>query len=173
MLSKTFLLLLSSTPDTNYSSMKKLTTLLLLVGLAGNLFAQESAEKVMEKRAREMYRAITLPEKDQWKKFIRENYSQALIDKPMRAAVNTEENGTVVTSSTEEPAGTDNVDKKAGMSGQLHDNFGDSKISSLKVVAETATMILQSSSDATGTITLRFSKTKPYLIEGLGIEVEN
>ena len=153
--------------------MKNILSLLLLASLAGNLFAQESAEKIMEKRAREMHRVITLNDKEQWKKFISENYSQTLIDKPMTASVQTEENRTVVSSSTSEPKGADNIEKKAMMFSQLHNDFGDSKILSLKIENETAKMLLESTTGTSGTIMLRFSKTKPYLIDGLGVEIEN
>lgn len=161
--------------NANTTAMKKSTTALLLfiTSLTCNLAAQETAEKIMEKRAREMYRVITIHDLEQWKKFISENYSQALIDKPMRAQVNTEENGEVITSTSKDSGDGSNVDKKAKMFGQLHDDFGDSIISSLKVEGATAKLILKSPSGALGTITLRFLKSKPYLIDGLGIEIEN
>jgi hypothetical protein len=72
--------------------MKKLTTLLLLLTVLTSGVLAQTAD-VMEKRAREMHKAILSSDKEQWKKFINENYSQALIDKPMRAAVQTDDNG--------------------------------------------------------------------------------
>jgi len=153
--------------------MKKLTALFLLAVLGGNLLAQETPEKIMEKRAREMHRVIAMNDIEQWKKFIRENYSQALIDRQMKTTVKTEENGTAVTSTPEEAKGETNVDKKASMFGILHNDFGKSKISSLKIEGETANMLLQSPGGMSGTFSLKFSKTKPYLIEGLGIQIEN
>jgi hypothetical protein len=77
--------------------MKKLTTLLLLLTVLTSGVLAQTAD-VMEKRAREMHKAILSSDKEQWKKFINENYSQALIDKPMRAAVQTDDNGSTTSS---------------------------------------------------------------------------
>jgi hypothetical protein len=127
----------------------------------------------MEKRAREMHRVLTVNDKEQWKKFVAENYAQSLIDKPMMTNVQTEENGEVITSTQEEPTGSPNLEKKATMFARLHDDFAESTVSSLKVSGETATMTLTSPSGMAGKISLKFGKAKPYLIEGLGIEVGN
>ena len=151
--------------------MKKITLLILLTGLVGNLLAQ--TPDIMEKRARDMHAAITKNDKEQWKKFITENYSQTLIDKPMRASVESNENGKTTSSTSEQPKGTNNVDSKAKMFAQLNDDFGDSKITSLKVEGETVKMQIQSLSGMAGIVTLKYSKVKPYLIDGLGIEVGN
>ena len=70
--------------------MKKLVALTVASGLFLAAFAQESMEKVMEKRAREMHRVLGLSRKDEWKKFVKENYSQSLIDKPMRVQMRKE-----------------------------------------------------------------------------------
>ncbi len=73
--------------------MNKKIAVLIFSCLGVTAFAQESLEKVMEKRAKEMHRVIGLTDKEQWKKFIKENFTQALIDKPMQAKVQTSENG--------------------------------------------------------------------------------
>jgi len=152
--------------------MKKLLTLLLIATVSVNLLAQETPEKVMEKRAREMHRIITLDSKDEWKKFIRENYTQELIDKPMQAKVEVEENGRVVSSTPEQPTGEDKIEAKVPMFGQLHADFGASKISSLKMESNKAKMVL-TTDGLTGIISLQFEKNKPYKIAGLSIEVKN
>ena len=54
----------------------------------------------------------------------------------------------------------------------FHNDFGSGKITSLKVIGEKADMLVESG-DMKGTITLKFSKEKPYLIDGLGIQVGN
>src|SRR5688572_26185313 len=104
--------------------MKKLSTLLIIVitGISTSALAQEM-QKVMENRAREMHRVIGLSEKEQWKKFIQENYTQALIDKPMRVV--TSENGATASSQSKTP---DNLEAKASMFQRIHDDFGKSKI---------------------------------------------
>lgn len=155
-------------------NMKHLLLSLFAIALAETLCAQETAEKIMEKRAREMHRVISITSKEQWKTFIAENYSQALIDRPMQARVEVTENGSTVTSTTQEkPEVTDKIEAKARMFSQLNNDFGDSKITSIKVEGEKVKLIMQSSSGMKGTITLRFENTKPYLIDGLGIEVED
>lgn len=148
--------------------MRKLLILLTfsLTVLSG--YAQETLQQVMEKRAREMHRVICLSDKEQWKKFIKENYTQTLIDKPMRTQVS-RSNDSGTTSEKSETG--NNLDGKVDMLKRLHNDFGDSKISSIKSNGEKLEMVLSGSS-LTGTFTLKFSAVMPYLIEGVGIQVE-
>ena len=127
----------------------------------------------MESRAREMHRVIGLSDKQQWKKFIKENYTQALIDKPMRAVVQTSDNGSTSTSSESQPKVADNVEAKAGMFQRLHEDFGKSKILSIKSSDGKVEMVVKNEDGLGGTFILKFDKNKPYLIDGLGIEVED
>lgn len=147
--------------------MKKIITLIVFSLSGAVLFAQESAQDVMEKRAREMYRVIQLNDRDQWTKFIKENYSQALIDKPMRKkVVNQDDAGTQ--SETKTSAG--NLEDKVNMFQNLHRDFAGAQISSIKKVNQSLEMAL-SGSGTEGVFKLKFSDAKPYLIEGLGIEL--
>ena len=148
--------------------MKHLVTCMILWALCQPAFSQESMEKVMERRAREMYRVIGLDSPDEWKKFIRENYTQALIDKPMQAKVNTGGSSGAETSSSSKESG--NLEAKADMFRRLHDDFGGGSIKSIKATGEKLDMKINSDG-MMGTFTLRFSKEKPYLIDGIGIEV--
>ncbi len=84
---------------------------------ASGLFLAAFAQEVMEKRAREMHRVLGLSRKDEWKKFVKENYSQSLIDKPMRAQI--AEGKTNIT----EGKAADNLEGKAMMVGRLHEDF--------------------------------------------------
>ena len=145
-----------------------LTTLLLVLPA----FCQDSMEKIMEKRAKEMHRVIGLTDKEEWKRFIKENYTQTLIDRPMQAKVQTSDNGSTSTA-TAETKSADNVEAKAGMFQRLHNDFGNSKLISLKPNAEKMEMILKSNSGMTGNFILTFDKKSPYLIDKLGIEVGN
>lgn len=149
--------------------MKKITILFLFTLLSAPLLAQESMEKVMENRAREMYRVISLNEPEAWKKFIKENYTKALIDKPMQAKRQTSDGSRSSGSSATQEG---NIEGKAAMYQMLHNDFAGGKISSLKSTGETLTMVV-SGGDMTGTFTLRFSKERPWLIDGIGIEVGN
>ena len=148
--------------------MKKLIALVVASGLFLTTSAQESMEKVMEKRAREMHRVLGLTSKDEWKKFVKENYSQTLIDKPMRAQIAEGNSGTTV-----EGKAADNLEGKAMMLERLHEDFGGSKIVSIKSEGEIIKMVLENDQGQSGTFQLKFNKVKPYLIDGLGIEVGN
>ena len=150
--------------------MTKIVVLLIFNCILLTSFAQESMEKVMEKRAKEMHRVIGLTDKEQWRKFVKENYTQALIDKPMQARVQSSENRSTSTSSSETKS-ADNLEAKANMYQRLHNDFGNSKILSLKPTGEKMEMVLKNDMGMTGTFNLKFDKKSPYLIDGLGIEV--
>jgi hypothetical protein len=68
--------------------------------------------------------------------------------------------------------GMDNLEAKAQMYTQLHQDFGGSKIVSLKRTDNKIIMVLRTDSGLTGTFTLAFEKNKPYQIETLGIQAE-
>ena len=67
---------------------------------------------VMEKRARELHRVISLDDKQQWIKFIKENFTQSLIDKQQTRKVQANEDGKVSTSK-EELKEADKLEAKA------------------------------------------------------------
>jgi hypothetical protein len=143
--------------------MRQLFILIILHGITWHGSAQEVRSKAIEKRAREFHRVIGLEDKALWKKFITENYSQALIDKAMKSVVNINSQSTTTTA--------ENIDEKTGMFQRLHQDFGDSKIVSLKPVDDNLEMILESSKGLKGTFNLKFNTKDPYLIDGIGIDV--
>lgn len=146
--------------------MHKLFTLVaLVVTIAAS--GQDSMEKVIEARAREMSRVITLNDPEAWKKFVRENYTKALIEKPMQAKRDTGGGGGA--SAASQP-GT--VEAKARMFEMLHKDFGSGNVTSLTVAGSEVKMVI-TSYDLKGTFTLRFAKEKPYLIDGIGVEAGN
>ncbi len=151
--------------------MKTLFTLIIL-SLSFTSFAQESLTTAMEKRAREMHRVINLNDKQEWIRFIKENYTQALIDKQQTMKVQSNENGNA-TSSKEEIKETDKLEAKAKMFARLHQDFNGSKIISIKSKEENLDMVLDNGDGLIGTFKLRFDKNKPYLIDGLAIEAGN
>jgi hypothetical protein len=150
--------------------MNKITLLFLLSVNAVCAFAQESTEKVMELRAREMMRIISIDDKSQWKKFIKENFTQAFIDKNMNAKVQTSDSNEG--GSTETTQSADNLEAKADMFVRLHEDFGAGKISSLKITGEKLEMVVMDSG-LKGTFRLTFEKTQPFRIDGMGIEAGN
>jgi hypothetical protein len=149
--------------------MKLLLILIAFIVVSPTLVQEAS---IMEKRAREMHRVISLDDKQQWIKFIKENYTQALIDKQQTMKVQSNENGSVSTSK-EEMKEADKLEAKAKMFGRLHEDFGGSKIISIKSKEENLEMVLNNGDGLIGTFKLRFEKNKPYLIDGIGIEAGN
>ncbi|MBL7861926.1 MAG: hypothetical protein JNJ65_12245 [Cyclobacteriaceae bacterium] len=145
----------------------KLITTLFLALVSVSLHAQD-VTSTMEKRAREMARVISVNDPAAWKKFVLENYTQALIDKPMRATVN-ENGGTSTTTATE----STNLDAKVKLFERLHNDFGDHDLVSINTKDQQVEMVLLNSQGLRGTFKLTFEKTKPYLISGLGIEAGN
>jgi hypothetical protein len=148
--------------------MRKLFLVIILQGMLFNVSAQDSRNKAIEKRAREFHRVIGLDDKEQWKKFITENYTQAFINKPMKAVVKTSDQST--TTSQTSVTG-ESVEEKSGMFQRLHQDFGSSKILSLKPRDENLEMILESTNGLKGVFNLKFDKKAPYLIDGISIEV--
>lgn len=151
--------------------MKTLLTLFIL-SLSFISLAQEPMATVMEKRAREMHRVINLSDKQEWIRFIKENYTQALIDKQQTMKVQSSDNGNT-TASKEEIKEADKLEAKAKMFARLHQDFSGSKIISIKSKEENLEMVLNNGDGLIGTFKLRFDKNKPYLIDGLGIEAGN
>ncbi len=67
----------------------------------------------------------------------------------------------------------DKLEAKAKMFARLHEDFGGSPIMSIKSKDENLEMVLNNGEGLIGTFKFRFEKTKPYLIDGIGIEAGN
>jgi hypothetical protein len=149
--------------------MKARPAALALLTLApGFLLAQQSAESVMEKRIREFHRVIGLNDKEAWKNFIKENYTQALIDKPTKASKSGDAGNEVI-----RPASSDNIENKAAVFRMLHDDFGGSEITSLTLKGNQAELSLLAVSGLVGTFRFTFEKAGPYKIDALAAEAGN
>jgi hypothetical protein len=146
----------------------KRQAILILFSISAFCAFSQSMKEVMEKRSKEMIRVIGSDSNEDWKKFIKENFSQALIDKQMRASV---DNGDGKTTSSSTTAPQDKVEAKAKMFQQLHGDFGKAKITSLKPNDDKMEIGVEGEEGMAGTFTLTFDKASPYLISGLGIEV--
>ncbi len=134
------------------------------------VLAAQTAVQQKEKRAREMHRVILLNDKEAWKKFVKENYSEALINKPMRAQV--EGNGPSA-STAAQAAPADPVEEKTRIFKMLHSDFGDSEITSIQQSGDNLEMKVKDTGGLAGTFKLTFTKTAPYLIDGLAIDAGN
>jgi hypothetical protein len=150
--------------------MKKNLLLLAFAWLVFGTSAQDSMEKAMEERARELHRVLGLTNSEDYKKFMRENYTQALIDKPVKMSKQVSDSDGGNDNSKSE--GMDNLTAKAQMYTQLHQDFGGSKLVSLKRTDNKIVMVLKNGEGLTGTFNLTFEKNKPYLIEAIGIQAE-
>jgi hypothetical protein len=131
---------------------------------------QQQKNNVMEGRAREMHRIMGINDPSQWKKFIQENYTPAFLEKPMRMSVETNSDGRTP---SEQPKAADPLEAKIEMLHQLHADFHNSEILSITADGNTVTMQLKNQQGLLGNFILRFEKSEPYRIDGLGIEVEN
>ena len=136
------------------------SVLMVTSGLFLAAFAQESTEKVMEKRALEMHRVLGLSSKDAWKKFVKENYSQAFIDKQCEHKWRKEK----PTPRKGKPLITWRA--RQWSSNDCMKNFGSSKIVSIKSEGEILKMILENEQGLSGTFQLKFDKARPYLVGG-------
>jgi hypothetical protein len=149
--------------------MNKLITLFFIFFAGTTVFAQQAKEKAMEKRAREMQRVIGVDDPAEWKKFVKENYTQALIDRPMKSTIQKAEGGT----ESSETKSADNLEGKVTLFQRLHEDFGKCEISSLKNADDKIEMVLKSGSGMNGVITLTFDKNKPYLIDAVRMNIRN
>ncbi|HCW08817.1 MAG TPA: hypothetical protein DGG95_15780 [Cytophagales bacterium] len=161
---RTFISLASSyTENTMKPSILFFVALFLCAGVSA-----QTMEQTIEKRARELHRVISLESKSEWEKFVKENYSQALIERPMKAQTKREGGGTSSTE-TQETKGT--VADKVNMLQRLHNDFAGSKIASVKVNAGEVEMIVNGSG-VSGTFRLKFTPSALYLIDRIGIQIE-
>lgn len=121
----------------------------------------------MEMRAREFHRVINQPAEDLWRKFIKENYSQALIDKPVKVDIRREGGP----STTVEKNATSGLESKVAMYSRLHHDFGNSKIISTSIAGNQLTLILQNDNGPNGNFIFTFEKADRHLIDGLNVQV--
>lgn len=130
--------------------------------------SQSSVHPEMEKRVREFHRIIGKQDEAGWKKFILENYTQALIDKPLKTKI-VKPDGEEASAGNSEA--TNQIDSKVAMYARLHKDFANSKIISIAPEGDQLTMVLQNSSGLNGNFTFTFEKKQAYLIDGLKVEV--
>jgi hypothetical protein len=141
---------------------------IMLVSLSGLRQSDKSA--VLDQRARDFHKAISIKDKAGWKKYMLENFTQALIERPLRAKVVTSENDN--TSSTASKTRETETEEKLAMFARLHEDFGKGKISSVKTEGNTVKMIITTDGGMTGVFRLDGEEKSPWRIDKLSIEVE-
>jgi hypothetical protein len=101
----------------------------------------QNKQATMEKRARELHRIMGLNDKEQWEKFMKENYTKSLLERPVKSSVKTTEKETE--SSTSTTSTIDKLEEKLKIFEKLHNDFGKSNIVSLRPVNEKIEMVLE------------------------------
>jgi hypothetical protein len=129
---------------------------------------QDNRQATIEKRATELHRVMGLNEKEQWKKFVKENYSKSLLERPVKSTIKTSEEGSTTSTSA---ATADMLEEKLKMFERLHRDFGSSKVVSLKTVNDKIEMILENTSGLKGNFNIDFEKHAPFLIDGIKVEI--
>lgn len=130
--------------------------------------AQDKSEKIMELRAREIHKVIGLDNREAWKNFINENYTEEFINKQSsrRRVIDSEEKSETAS----KDKGTDKLDAKVDLFQMLHQDFGGSKLVSLTFKDNIATMVLSNMDGLRGTFKLTYQKQAPYLIDNMSVE---
>ena len=151
------------------TKMKRIVLILVSAIALMDVHSQDSMEKTMEFRAKELHRVLSLTGMDLYKKFMQENYTKAFLEKPIKLNRNVSDSDGGGSSESKELS---NLDAKAQMFVQLHEDFGGSKLGSLKRKDNEIMMILTSPSGLVGTFNLTFDKESPYKIDRLGVQAE-
>jgi hypothetical protein len=148
--------------------MKKVVVALAMFSLFFVFDAQAQDKKaIIENRCKEMVRVITLGEKDQWRKFIKENYTEAWINKKMRAQIQGGPDGGAQTTTSDELA---NLEAKVGLFQRLHDDMGKGTITNLKIDGDNADVQVKGETGLDLTLALKFIPDAPHLIDGLSVQ---
>jgi hypothetical protein len=147
--------------------MKKLFLFICFFAFAGAI-GLDKRQTTMEKRAKELHRVMGLNEKEKWKTFMLENYSKSLLERPVKSTINTSEEGSTTSTSA---TTADKLEEKLKMFERLHQDFGSSKVVSMKTVNERIEMILENTSGLKGNFSIAFEKQSPFLIDGINIQI--
>jgi hypothetical protein len=148
--------------------MKKVVVTLALFSLFVVFAAQAQDKKaIIENRCKELVRVLNQSEKDQWRKFIKENYTEAWINKKMRLQVQGGPDGSA-------PANTSNeateLESKVGLFQRFHDDLGKGTITNIKIDGDNADVQVKGESGLDLAIALKFIADAPHLIDGLGVQ---
>ena len=141
----------------------------LFVFIAFSAISQSDNTKRLEQRAKDFHDAISKNDKDIWLNYMKENFTNALIERPMRAQVaTTESDGTSNNTTNAETK----IDAKVSMFRQLHGDFGKSRLRSVKVSGKKIEMILFSENGMKGIFSFEVEEKSPWRIDSMTIEVE-
>jgi hypothetical protein len=147
--------------------MKKVVTLALFSLFV--VFAAQAQDKktIIENRCKELVRVLNLGEKDQWRKFIKENYTEAWINKKMRLQVQGGPDGGAPANNSNE---TTELESKVGLFQRFHDDLGKGNISNIKIEGDNADVQVKGETGLDLSFALKFTPAAPHLIDGLGVQ---
>ncbi|HEY0653164.1 MAG TPA: hypothetical protein VGD65_08545 [Chryseosolibacter sp.] len=148
--------------------MKTAITLTLFL-FSFHVFGQDDKSKLLEQRARNLHNVLGKNNKAAWKSFMTRNFTQALIERPMRAQVVTTENDNASSTSTSTEHA---IEAKLAMFERLHQDFGKAKVSSVKVEGDKVAMTVTTDHGMTAIFRMEAEPKSPWLIDKLTIEVE-
>ena len=131
--------------------------------------AQDKKQATIEKRAREFHRVITINDMEQWKKFMKDNFSKSLLERPVKSRIETTENES--TASKGSTSSADRIEEKVKMFERLHTDFGKSKIIEFKTSNEMIDMVLENASGLKANLNVAFENQKPFLIDRIAVEI--
>ena len=152
-----------------FYAMKHLFFLLCFFAFVSAI-AQNKKQVIIEKRARELHRVIGMNDKELWKKFMTENYTKAMLERPVTTKVQTTDKESTSSSSTET---ADNLEDKLKVFARMYGDFGNSKIKSIKTIGERVEMILENSSGLNGNFNITYESQSPFLINRIAIEIHD
>ncbi len=148
--------------------MKKVVVTLALFSLFVVFTAQAQDKKtIIENRCKELVRVLNLGEKDQWRKFIKENYTEAWINKKMRLQVQGGPDGGAPANNNNE---TTELESKVGLFQRFHDDLGKGTISDIKIDGDNADVQVKRETGLDLSFALKFTPVAPHLIDGLGVQ---
>jgi hypothetical protein len=148
--------------------MKKVVVTIAIFSLLTVFVAQAQDKKtIIENRCKEMVRVLNLSEKDQWRKFIKENYTEALINKKMRAQVQGGPDGATPANTSNE---TTELEAKVGLFQRFHDDMGKGTITNIKIDGDNADVQVKGETGLDLTLALKFIPDAPHLIDGLSVQ---
>jgi hypothetical protein len=148
--------------------MKKVVATLTLFSLFIVFAAQAQDKKtIIENRCKELVRVLNLGEKDEWRKFIQENCTEAWINKKMRLQVQGGPDGGT-------PANTSNdateLEAKVELFQRFHDDLGKGTITNIKIDGDNADVQVKGETGLDLSFALKFTPAAPNLIDGLGVQ---
>ena len=144
------------------------TFLILLTFASSSLVTYaQTHDEIISRRATEFHRVLTVKDEDLWRQFMKDNYTTALLERPVRAKIAHDGGGNATPDEKEKP---DPIESKLVMFERLNADFGNSKIVSLRPAGDKVEMVV-SNGGMTGTFKLTFDKAAPHLIDGIAVEV--